>query len=56
MRNKLYPCVDDFDKYYAELKREKYDCGDPDFVGGKPNYDAFHKWSPEEVLCWLNID
>ena len=52
----LYPGVEQ-----AEREKEKaaikYSFNDqPDFIGGKPNYDKFRGWSPEKVLSWLNID
>lgn len=28
----------------------------PDFIGEKPNFDAFPNWDPADVLSWLNID
>lgn len=44
----------------AELERIrsglKPDLEEPDFVGGKPNYDNFKGWDTEKVLVWLNID
>lgn len=43
-----------------EVKKEpviKYETDEaPDFIGNAPNYDKFKGWTPEKVLCWLNID
>lgn len=44
----------------AEKQRSKKTVRDeePDFIGGKPNYEKFEKWgwSTEKILVWLNID
>lgn len=51
---KIYPGI-----YEAEQERKKsshIDNTEPDFIAGAPNYDKFANFTPEEVLCWLNID
>lgn len=51
---KKYPGIDE-----AELERSKHQQIEeeaPDFIAGKPNYDKFEGWTPEQVLTWLNID
>ena len=52
-----YPGVEEAEKerIRAELKF-KYSSDEPDFAGGKPNYDKFRGWDTEKVLVWLNID
>lgn len=45
----------------ADAERERSKSTDrpdpvPDFIGEKPNFDAFLSWDPADVLAWLNID
>ena len=58
MKNKtgLYPgtAAAEKEKEKAAL-RYSYEF-QPDFIGGKPNYDKFASWTCEKVLAWLNID
>ena len=62
MKKQLYPGAEGIAEYYNQFYREhdsyvlKHRDEKPDFIGGKPNYDKFRKWSAEEVLVWLNID
>ena len=51
MKKQLYPYAEELRKQ-APITVE----AEPDFIGGKPNYDKFVGWSAEEVLAWLNID
>ena len=57
-KTQLYPCIAEADKLAREAiaaKRIELD-EQPDFIGGKPNYNKFNSWPPEKVLVWLNID
>lgn len=55
MKKKLYPGTKEAEAEKRKQKTERR-TEQPDFIGGKPNYDAFEGWTPEEVLVWLNID
>ena len=51
---KLFPGT-----YEAEQERKSHSAtvdDEPDYIAGAPNYDKFKNWTPEEVLCWMNID
>lgn len=58
MKNKkaLYPgtAAAEKEKEKAAL-RYSYEC-QPDFIGGKPNYDKFIGWPVERALAWCNVD
>lgn len=49
---KLYPGIEQAEKE----KEKKILTEQPDFIGGKPNYDKFKGWETEKILVWLNID
>lgn len=53
-KKQLYPGVDEAERERTKAMKEESE--EPDFIGGKPNYDKFQKWSTEKVLSWLNID
>ncbi len=53
----LYPFAEDVKRgEYTKLSFPSGAEEEPDFIGGKPNYDKFDKWGVEETLVWLNID
>jgi len=54
----LYPGIAaaENEKRRAETSAKYTPPEEPDFIGGKPNYDKFPGKDPVAVLVWLNID
>ena len=53
-RKHQYPGVREAEKQKSIKKPILYE--EPDFIGGKPNYDKYKGWPVEKILAWLNID
>ena len=55
-RKKLYPGCAEAEKERSAYRKNYQKEEEPDFIGGKPNYDKFKGWTPEKVMVYLNID